>query len=54
MIVEIQSGKEVLPMSYGTRYSTKELQKILTEFMFVKMQGNEIQKNLILLFQIMY
>ena len=31
-------------MSYGTRYSTEELQKLLTEFMFVKMQGTEIQK----------
>ena len=31
-------------MSYGTRYSTEELQKLLTKLMFVKMQGNEIQK----------
>ena len=31
-------------MSYGTKYSTEELQKLLTEFMFIKMKGNEIQK----------
>ena len=32
-------------MSYGTNYSTKELQELLTEMMFVKAQGSEIQKN---------
>ena len=32
-------------MSYGTNYSTKELQELLTEMIFVKTQGNEIQKN---------
>lgn len=31
-------------MSYGTNYSTKELQELLTEMMFVTAQGSEIQK----------
>lgn len=44
MIVEIQSRKEVLPMTYGTSYSTKELQELLTKMMFIKAQGSEIQK----------
>ncbi len=32
-------------MTYGTSYSTKELQELLTEMMFIKAQGSEIQKN---------
>ena len=30
-------------MIYGTSYSTKELQELLTETMFIKSQGSEIQ-----------
>lgn len=31
-------------MTYGTSYSTKELQGLLTKMMFIKVQGSEIQK----------
>ena len=37
--------KEVLPMTYGTSYSTKDLQGLLAELEFIKAQGREIQKN---------
>lgn len=32
-------------MTYGTSYSTKDLQGLLTELEFIKAQGREIQKN---------
>lgn len=32
-------------MSYGTSYSTKDLQGLLAELEFIKAQGREIQKN---------
>ena len=32
-------------MTYGTSYSTKDLQGLLAELEFIKAQGREIQKN---------
>lgn len=31
-------------MTYGTSYSTKELQELIAKMMFIKAQGSEIQK----------
>lgn len=32
-------------MTYGTTYSTKDLQRLLSELEYIKAQGREIQKN---------